>query len=149
MSGIETQVVQGLTGLLSLAVTAAIAYAAPRAKRWVTTHTTAKAAGVATTVIDGLSSIAQAVVADFDQRIVNDAKAVGTWTPALAASVKADAVKAIMDQGAHLVALGQSVVGNVEALVSSLVEQAVVQSAKPQAAKPPNAAPAVASVAAQ
>lgn len=127
MQGIELQIVQGVTGLLALAVTAAISYLSPRAKRWIGSHSTAQVAGVADKVMWSLSGIAEAVVQDFNQRVVGDAKAAGTWTPALAASVKADAVKAVMDQGSQLVKLGTSVVGNVESLVGSLVEQAVAR----------------------
>lgn len=125
MNALETQVVQALLGLLMAGTTVAIGYIAPRAKRWVSTHATAKAADVATSVIDGLSAIAETVVQDFNQRVVVDAKKAGTFTPALAASVKADAVRAVLDQGSSLVGLGRSVVGNVDALVASLVEQAV------------------------
>jgi len=122
---LELQVVQGLLGLLLAATTAGIGYVAPRVKRWLSAHSTAQVAGVAGKVIDGLSTIAEAVVQDFNQRVVLDAKKQGTWTPQLAASVKADALVAVRDQGAQLVALGQSVVGNMDGLIASLVEQVV------------------------
>jgi len=128
MNGLESQIVQGAAGLLTLTVTLVITMLTGRAKRWISAHSSAKAADVATTVIDGLGSIAEAVVSDFNQRVVTQAKAAGTWTPALAASVKADAIRAVADQGGQLVALGQSVVGNMSGLVSSLVEGAVARS---------------------
>lgn len=142
MTGIENQIVQAVTGLLAASVTAAIAYVSPRAKRWIATHTTAKAAGVAMTVIDGISTIADGVVADFNQRVVADAKAAGTWSPALAASVKQDAVKAVLSQGAYLVTLGQNVVGDMEGLVSSKIEQAVYKQPVSVKAVVPQAQPA-------
>ncbi|BBN99356.1 hypothetical protein [Sporolactobacillus terrae] len=54
---------------------------------------------IAKKVIDGLTSIAQTVVAGFNQRVVADAKAKGVFTSEFAASVKEDAVKAVIAQG--------------------------------------------------
>ncbi len=105
---------------------------APRAKHWFSAHTSAKVANVADSVITSLQSIAHTVVANLNQTVVNDAKSAGTFTPALAASVKADAVKAVLSQGSQLVALGKNVVGDIESLVPGLIESAVAASKLPQ-----------------
>ena len=125
MNTLESQIVQGLVGLLTAAVTAAVAYLAPKAKTWVQTHVAGTQAVVANTVIDGLSQIADSVVQNFNQQVVDNAKANGTWNAALGAQIKAEAVKAVQSQGSALVALGKTVVGDVQGLVGSLVEQAV------------------------
>jgi hypothetical protein len=122
---IESQIVSGLTGFLSLVVSAGFAYLVPRLQKMIDAHVNAKTATVANSVIAGLSSIAQAVVQDFNQKVVADAKAAGAWTPQLAQSVKADAIAAVKSQGAALVALGKSVSVDVEPLIESLIEQAV------------------------
>lgn len=49
-------------------------------------------------VIDGLTSIATSVVHSFNQQIVSDAKANGTFTAVKAAEVKAAAVQATLSQ---------------------------------------------------
>jgi 3-dehydroquinate synthetase len=125
---LETQVVQYLTGLLALIVSGVLTYLARNLKAFINSHTTAKNAAVANTVIDGLSSIAEAVVQDFNQRVVADAKKNGVFTPQLAQSVKEDAVAAVKSQGASLVALGSGVIGDVDGLIRSLVEKAVANS---------------------
>ena len=127
MTGIETQIVQGVTGLLALTVSTGIAYAMPKAKLWLAHHLNAQQASVADTVLSGLSTVVQTVVANFNQTVVADAKKAGTWTPELAAQVKADAVKAVMAQASNLVQLGNKVVGDIPSLVGSLVEQAVAK----------------------
>lgn len=127
MQNVELQIVQGLLGLLSLAVTAGIPYVSPKLKRFIDARLTANQATVAINVIDGLSNIAEAVVQDFNQKVVASAKQYGTFTPALAASVKQDAIQAVVDQGAGLIALGGEAIGDVQKLVSSLIEKAVAQ----------------------
>ncbi|GEO26687.1 hypothetical protein AAC03nite_24720 [Alicyclobacillus acidoterrestris] len=124
---VEAQVVNGLAGILSLVTSAGIAYVVPRVKKAIDAHVSDKTASVVNSVIDGLANIAQAVVQEFNQKIVVDAKNVGTWTPQLAQSVKADAVTAVKDQGAALVQLGQQVGVDVESLIDSLIESAVSQ----------------------
>lgn len=125
---VETQVVQALGGLLVLGVTTALGYLAPHAKAWFKAHTSAKVAATATQAIDGLSTIAQSVVADLNQRVVADAKTHGVWNAQLAQQVKYDAVQSVMSQGGALVALASKTVGNVQDLVSSLIEKAVASS---------------------
>jgi hypothetical protein len=122
---IEAQITNAFVGLLTIVVTVAISYLVPRAKAALDAHLSAKTATVANTVIDGLGTISQAVVQDFNQRIVADAKAAGTWTDELGQSVKEDALAAVKSQGAALVSLGRSVGVEVAALIDSLVEQAV------------------------
>lgn len=127
MQSFELQV---LTAVLSLFVTgigALIAAYVPKLKAIVDKHLTSKQADVAKTVIDGLSSIVQTVVADFDQRVVSDAKKNGVFTPELAANVKDAAVKAVIAQAPNLIALGQTAIGDVQALIPQLVEQAVAK----------------------
>jgi 3-dehydroquinate synthetase len=124
----EAQIVQYLTGLLALVVSGLLTYLARNLKAFVNSHTTAKNAAIANTVIDGLSAITEAVVQDFNQRVVADAKKNGVFTPQLAQSVKEDAVAAVKSQGASLVALGSGVIGDVDGLISSLVEKAVANS---------------------
>lgn len=102
---VEAHVVSGLAGLLSLVVSAGIAYVVPRVKQAVDAHVNDKTASVVNLVIDGLANIAQAVVQDFNQKIVANAKNAGTWTPQLAQGVKADAIAAVKAQGATLVQL--------------------------------------------
>lgn len=126
-SGLESQVVQALAGLLTAVVTAGVAYLAPKIKGWLAAHTASQTSAMASKVIDGLASIADSVVANFNQQVVVTAKVNGTWTPALAAQIKAEAVKAVQSQGAALVALGQTTVGDVQGLIGSLVEHAVLR----------------------
>jgi hypothetical protein len=120
MGNLELQIVQGVLGLLSLLVSAGVTYFAPKLKALFHSAT-------ANRVIDGLSSIAESVVQDLNQRVVADAKANGVWTPELAQAIKADAVQAVKDQGAALVKLGQDVLGDVDGLISTLVEHAVAK----------------------
>jgi len=124
---LEMQIVQALLGLLVAGVTAAVGALVPRARTFFAAHTSAAHATQANAVIAGLGSIAESVVQDFNQRIVTDAKKNGVWGAQLASSVKRDAVAAVMDQGANLVALGGKVLGNAEGLVGVLVEQAVAK----------------------
>jgi len=123
---IELQVVQAILGLLAAGATWAVSYLTPRAKAWLDAHIGERNATVANLVVDGLGKIASHVVQDFNQRIVSDAKSNGAWTPQLAASVKADAVRSVLDQGSSLIEVGQSAVGNMQGLVGALVEQAVM-----------------------
>lgn len=121
VTGLETQVVQGLVGLVTLAASAGITYLSAHAKAWLTSHTSANVSAAANNVVDGLDKIAVNVVHDLNDRIIRDAQANGVLTPQLLAQVKADAVRSVMDQGSSLVALGATVVGNVPDLVAGLV----------------------------
>ena len=123
----EAQIVQALAGLLVAVVTALVSAAVPKLKTWLNNHLSAQQATVANDVLSGLASITQSVVQNFTQTVVTSAKAAGTWTPEMMAQVKADAVKAVQSQGSALVALGNKVIGDVPALIGTLVEQAVAQ----------------------
>ncbi len=123
----EAQIVQALAGLMVAVVTALVSAAVPKLKTWLNNHLSAQQATVANDVLSGLASITQSVVQNFTQTVVTSAKAAGTWTPEMMAQVKADAVKAVQSQGSALVALGNKVIGDVPALIGTLVEQAVAQ----------------------
>jgi hypothetical protein len=124
---LETQFVQALSGLLYASATAGIAVVTPKIKDFLNTHTTAKTAAVASDVFDGLSKIAESVVSDFNERIVNDAKSKQAWTPELAQQVKVDAVAAVKAQGQPFIKLIDKSAGDVESLISTLIEQAVAK----------------------
>lgn len=124
---IETQLVQAFTGLLSVALTAGIGIITPKIKKFIETHTTAKTAKVANDVVDGLAKVSEAVVADFNQRIVTDVKAKGGWTPELAVQTKLDAIAAIKSQGSAFIALTKKTESELEPLISTLIEQAIVK----------------------
>ena len=122
---IQTQVVQDLAGLLAATVTAGVAYLSVKAKAWLHAHTNAQVAATGNSVVDGLSKIVDSVVQDFNSTVVNDAKLNGTWTAAMGAQVKQDAIAAVKSQASNLLALGQSALGNVDSLIGSMIEQFV------------------------
>ena len=122
---LQTQIVQDLAGLLMAFVTAAVGYLGVKAKAWLHSHTNAQVAATGNSVIDGLSKVVDSVVQDFNSTVVNDAKLKGTWTAAMGAQVKQDAIAAVKSQAANLLALGQSTVGNVDSLIGSLIQQFV------------------------
>jgi hypothetical protein len=124
---LETQFVQALSGLLYASGTAAIAVVTPKIKEFVKAHTKEKTAAVVNNAIDGLSKIAESVVSDFNQRIVNDAKTKQALTPELAEQVKADAIAAVKLQGASFIKLLNKSAGDIESLISTLIEQAVAK----------------------
>ncbi|MCL6443640.1 MAG: hypothetical protein K6T83_09325 [Alicyclobacillus sp.] len=121
ISSVELQILEDVLSAFGLAFGAAVTY--------VTSHIVPKyvKSKTAANAIDGLAAIAQSVVQDFNQRIVNDAKAQGVFNVQLAQKVKEDAVQAVLAQGANLAALAEKTVGDVQSLVESLVEQAVVK----------------------
>lgn len=125
MQGFELQILYSVSSIFVVGVGALLAYFTPKVKTALDKHLTAQQATIANTVIDGISSIAQTAVADFNQRIVADAKKNGIFTQQLAESVKADAVKAVTAQASSLIALGETVIGDVKSLIPQLVEQAV------------------------
>ncbi|MCF8566338.1 hypothetical protein LLE49_16575 [Alicyclobacillus tolerans] len=127
MNDVELQILQSLLSLLTLVVGTALSILLPKLKKSVDAHLTEKQAAIANHVLDGLGSIAEAVVQDFNQRVVTQAKTNGNFTQELAQQVKQDAIAAVKDQGSSLLQLGQSTIGNVENLIASLVEQAVVK----------------------
>lgn len=127
MSSFETHLIQALGGLLFAMLTAAIGVITPKVKGLIQAHTSAKTAVIANDAIDGLTKIAVSVVSDFNQRIVNDMKSKGAWTPQLAEQVKEDAVAAVKSQGASFIKLSGKTSDQIESLVSTLVEQAVAK----------------------
>lgn len=126
----ETQFVQALSGLLYAAATAGIGIITPKIKKLIESHTTAKNATIANDAIDGLTKIVESVVSDFNQRIVTDVKAKGGWTPELAEQIKNDAIDAVKEQGAAFIKLSGQTANDVEALISTLIEQAVSKAKK-------------------
>ncbi|WP_067931754.1 hypothetical protein [Alicyclobacillus kakegawensis] len=124
---LELQILESLLSLMTLLIGIGISALAPHLKRIVSAHADSKQAQLAAHVIDGLAAIAQAVVQEFNQKVVADAKKAGVFTPALAQSVKQDAVSAVISQAGPLAALGREVIGDLPSLVSSLVEQAVAK----------------------
>lgn len=122
---LETELVQALAGLMLAVITTGIGIITPKVKRFLETHTTAKTAAVAEGVFNGLTRIAESVVSDFNQRIVIDTKTKGAWTAELAEQIKADAVAAVKAQGSSFVSLAGKTAGDVESLISTLIEQAV------------------------
>lgn len=138
MATVEVQILQGVASVGGLAISAGITYLVNAINKNVKSKS-------AQDIITGLGSIADSVVQDFNQKVVSQAKANGVFTPQLAASVKQDAVQAVLSQGSALVKLGEKSVGNMQALVSSLIEQAVARNnafmahmvqAKPKVAEP-------------
>jgi hypothetical protein len=124
---LELKILESLVSLLTILIGAGISALAPKLKRIVTAHASAKEAQLVSHVVDGLSAIAEAVVQDFNQRVVADAKKSGVFTPELAQSVKQDAVTSVLSQAGPLVSLAEQVIGDVPQLVASLVEQAVAK----------------------
>ena len=122
---LETQFVQALGGLLFATITAGIGVVTPKVKKLIESHTTAKESSIASDIIDGLSKIAESVVSDFNQRIVNDEKTKNGWTPQLAEQTKKDAIEAVKAQGAPFIKLSKKTALEIEPLISTLIEQAV------------------------
>ena len=127
MTNFETQAVQALSGVALTSVTLGIAYASTVARKWLNAHLSAQQATTADQVVKSLQSVADGVVNDFNQRVVNDAKVAGKWSPELEAQVRADAYKAVRSQGAKLIALGSAVLGDMQSTISSSIESAVVK----------------------
>ena len=124
---LQTQIVQDLSGLLYVAVTAGLGYVGVKAKAWFAAHTTAQVAAAGDSALSTLSGIVSNVVQDFNQTVVNQAKANGSWTPAMGAQVKQDAIAAVKSQASNLLTLGKSVLGNVDSLIGSMIETAVAK----------------------
>ena len=124
---IELTLLQGLLSLFVVLIGALLSAFIPKLKQMVDAHLSAKQALVANQVMDGLAKISEAVVQDFNQRVVADAKANGVFSPLVAASVKKDAVNAVMSQSGALRTLGSSTLGDVEGIIGSLIEQVVLK----------------------
>ncbi|AFK87690.1 hypothetical protein Tsac_2837 [Thermoanaerobacterium phage THSA-485A] len=125
LNQIELEVVQALLGLLVVVVGTAIVRGIPLLEAYLDKKIGTQQAEMANKVIDGLSTIVSAVVQQFNQTVVEDAKKEGKFDAALAAKVKADAINAVKAQGANLVALGKNCLGDVEKLIDNLIEQEV------------------------
>jgi hypothetical protein len=126
-SSVELQILQAALSIIVLLVGGLISAFVPKLKKTIDTHLGLRQAAIAKHVVDGLAQIAEAVVSDFNQRVVADAKENGVFTPQLASSIKADAIEAVLQQGATLAQLGEDVLGDMRSLVSTLVEQAVLK----------------------
>ncbi|WP_206922725.1 hypothetical protein [Alicyclobacillus suci] len=119
VSSVEVQILEDVISAFGLAIGGGITYLTTKVvPKYIHSKTAQNA-------IDGLANIANAVVQQFNQTVVSDAKSAGVFNAQLAAQVKKDAVAAVMLQGSNLVALAQKSVGDVESLVGALVEQAV------------------------
>lgn len=130
VSGVEVQVLEDVISAFGLAVGAGVTYVTTKVvPKYVHSKTAQNA-------IDGLANIANAVVQNFNQTVVDDAKKTGVFNAQLASQVKKDAVTAVLSQGSNLVKLAQKSVGDVQSLVETLVEQAVAGN-KSQAAPTP------------
>lgn len=130
MSGVELQIVHALTGLLALTVSVGVAYVG----KYVKAHFHSQAFDSA---VGALGKIANATVADFNQRVVNSAKAGGVFTQAMADKVKQDAVAAVKQQGSPLLKVVSKDVSSVNGLISSLIEQSVVANKSSQSSSAP------------
>lgn len=115
----ELQIVQALLGLLSLLASAGVAYLSPHLKAWFKGR-------IAAFVIDTLGKIAENVVADFNQRVVSDAKKQGVFNAQLATTVKNDAIAAVKSQASSVIALGNKFVGDMQGQIGAAIEKAVV-----------------------
>jgi hypothetical protein len=124
---LTTQLIQALGGLLCATATAGIGVITPEVKKLIKSHTTAKNATIANDALDGLTKIVESVVSDFNQRIVNDSKTKGAWTPAQAAQTKVDAMAAVKEQGASFIKLSSQSGKEIESMISTLIEQAVAK----------------------
>lgn len=145
----ELQILEALLSLLTVVVGAVVSVYSPKIKQVIDAHLSAKEAMIANHVIDGLGSISEAVVQEFNQKVVVDSKANGVFTNALAQSIKKDAIQSVKDQGSPLISLGDGVIGNIDDLISGLVEKAVVNNHVPTAKRAPvNKQPTASSVAA-
>lgn len=127
MQDLGVQVLSAVLSLLVAGVGALITAFVPKIKLAADKHLSSSQADIANKVLDGLSSIAETVVADFNQRVVADAKAKGAFTSELAARVKDDAVKSVIAQAPELISLGEQAIGNIKALIPQLIEQAVLK----------------------
>lgn len=123
-------IVRALVGILSVAVTSAISYFSMKLKNTVDAHLTHKQAIMFNDIVNGLGQIADMTVSDFNQRIVLDSKKQGLFTAALAKSVKQEALEAVKQQGTSLVHLAGTSISDVDQLVSTLIEQAVLRQKK-------------------
>lgn len=126
---IEASVQQNLVMLLVLGCTVGVGYVstvlAPKAKKFIDAHVDAATAAKVDTAIDRLTGIAEDVVQHFNQIVVNDAKAAGTFTPDVAKSVLNDAVAAVKSQGASFVSTLTQAGNDAEGLIVTKIQSAV------------------------
>ena len=139
LSNFEAQVLQDVLSLAVVVIGSLISALAVRARTWIANHMKAQTAATANTVVDALSKITNSVVQDFEANVVQSAKQNGLFTKEMAKQVKSDAMNAIKAQSGGLVSLGNNVLGDIDSLISSQIEQAILQrkaapSVKPMAA---------------
>ncbi|QSO54026.1 hypothetical protein JZ785_09760 [Alicyclobacillus curvatus] len=127
LSNFETQVLHDVLSLAVVVIGSLVSALAVRARTWIAHHMKAQTAATANTVVDALSKITNSVVQDFEANVVTSAKQNGIFTTDMAKQVKSDAMAAIRAQGGGLISLANSVLGDVDALISSQIEQAVLQ----------------------
>ena len=125
MLHLQSQVLSYVSSLLGVVLIGAISYATPFVKKWITNHLPAQEAQVADSVLNNLGTIVKSVVGNFNVSVVNDLKATKLFTPEAAAIVKQDALTAIKSQGAHLIALGKTTVGDIESWIEAELQNAV------------------------
>jgi hypothetical protein len=127
MQTLELQILQSVLSLLVVLVGSIISAFIPKLKATIDAHLGIRQATIVNHVIDGLASISEAVVQDFNQRVVLDAKKDGVFSKELAKSVKGDAIKAVMTHGSFLLSLSESTLSDVTGLISTLIEQSVAK----------------------
>ena len=108
---LESQLIQALSALVYIVAIAGITYVTPKIKRFLEVHIDAKNVPVVESTVDEISKVAESVVNDFNNRIVNDTKSRQAWNPQLAQTIKNDAIASVKTQ--------------IEPLLSTLIEQAV------------------------
>lgn len=133
VNGLEQQIVTGLSGLLFASLTAGIAWLSTKAKNYVSLKLKGQSAQNANHVIATLSQISNAVVQKFNNEVVSQAKQQGFFNDALASKVKGDACDAVKAQAGSLIALASESFGDVDALISTLIEKHVAEN-KPMVA---------------
>lgn len=110
---LESQLIQALSALAYIVAIAGITYVTPKIKEFLEVHIDAKNVPVVNSTLDEITKVAESVVTDFNNRLVNDAKSKQAWTPQLAEIVKNDALSSVKTQ--------------IEPLLSTLIEQAVTK----------------------
>lgn len=124
-TSLETMILQNVMSILGVLLASCITYLTARAKRVIDSHLSRQQAEMANTVLNGLSAVANAVVNDFDQRIVQDTKNTGEWNTELGRTVKRDAISAVKTQAPALCNLGQTALGDIDQLIGTMIEDAI------------------------
>jgi hypothetical protein len=110
---LESQLIQALSALVYIAAIAGITYVTPKIKRFLEVHIDVKNVPAVESTVDEISKLAENVVNDFNNRLVNDAKSKQAWNPQFAQIIKSDAISSLKTQ--------------MEPLLSTLIEQAVTK----------------------